>query len=65
VIFKNLSTTVLYEGKTREITIGNFERTFKNTIDPLDPDDIRPIENTLIDLGPVLREEIIMAIFNQ
>ncbi|GAB0175013.1 MAG: hypothetical protein HHAS10_08920 [Candidatus Altimarinota bacterium] len=64
VIFKNLATTILYEEKKYSISIGNFERTFKNYIDPLDPDDIRPIENTLIDLGPVLREEIIMATYS-
>lgn len=64
VIFKNLSTTIIYEGKKYPIAIWNFERTFKNYLDPLDPDDIRPIENSLIDLGPVLREEIIMATYN-
>ncbi len=64
VIFKNLSTKIEYEGKIHSITIWNFERTFKVHIDPLDPDDIRPIENTLIDLGPVLREEIIMATYS-
>ena len=65
VVFKNLSTRVLYETREHDVTIGNFERTFKTHLDPLDPDDIRPIENTLIDLGPVLRKEIIMSIYNQ
>jgi hypothetical protein len=50
VIFKDLRTQIEYEGKEHAIHIGNFERTFKVFIDPLDPDDIRPIENSLIDL---------------
>ena len=64
VIFKDLRTQIEYEGKEHAIHIGNFERTFKVFIDPLDPDDIRPIENSLIDLWPVLLEEIIMATYN-
>ncbi len=64
VIFKDLSTKIEYEWKKHSISIGNFERTFKSNIDPLDPDDIKPIENSLIDLWPVLREEIIMATYN-
>lgn len=64
VIFKNLSCKVRYEGKEHEVKIWNFERTFKTKMDLLDPDDIRPIENTLIDLWPVLREEIIMSLYN-
>lgn len=62
IVFENLTTTVVYEGRNYPITIGNFSRTFKTHIDPLlDPDDIRPIENTIVDLSGVLREEIIMA----
>lgn len=63
VLFKDLSTGIEYDGKKHEIKIGDFERTFKSHPDPSDPDDIRPIENTLIDLTPVLREEIIMATY--
>jgi hypothetical protein len=61
VIFENLDTTIEYEDISHEIHISKFERTFKSFLDPLDPDDIRPIENTMIDLGPIIREEIIMA----
>ena len=46
------------------IHISGFARTFQSHIDPLkDGDDVRPIENggLLIDLAPVIREEIIMA----
>jgi hypothetical protein len=64
VLFKNLNCTVVYEGKKQNVSLGNFERTFKTHLDPEDPDDIRPIENTLIDLWPVLREEIIMSVYN-
>jgi hypothetical protein len=63
VIFDSLSTTVKYEGKKYTIAVGHFERTYKTHLDPLDPDDIRPIENNMIDLAPVLREEIIMATY--
>ncbi len=64
VIFDSLSTEVLYEGSRHPVELSEFERTFKTHIDPLDdPDDIRPIENggKMIDLWPVIREEIIMA----
>jgi hypothetical protein len=61
IVFENLDTIVTYEGMTHEIHISKFERTFKSSLDPLDPDDIRPIEDAMIDLGPVIREEIIMA----
>lgn len=64
VIFENLSTEVTYENRKHSIQISWFERTFKTHIDPLeDADDVRPIENggQSIDLGPILREEIIMA----
>lgn len=61
VVFKNLDTEVQYEWISHPVHISEFERTFKSSLDPLDPDDIRPIENMMIDLGPVLREEIIMA----
>lgn len=54
---------MIYENQKHIIHISGFERTFKAHIDPLeDPDDVRPIENggQTIDLGPVIREEIIM-----
>ena len=44
------------------VEIGNFERTWKNFIDPLsDADDVNKIEGGNIDLGPIIREELIMA----
>jgi hypothetical protein len=61
VFFENLDTSVEYDGVPHVIHIEKFERTFKSYVDPIDPDDIRPIEHNMIDLGPVLREEIIMA----
>ena len=61
VIFKNLDSEVEYEWITHHIHLSEFERTFKSSLDPLEPDDIRPVENSMIDLGPVIREEIIMA----
>jgi hypothetical protein len=61
VIFENLDTSVIYEDMTHDVHISKFERTFKSSVDLLDPDDIRPIEDSMIDLGPVIREEIIMA----
>lgn len=63
VIFEQLSTTVIYEGKKHPISVEKFERQWKTRIDPLDPDDIRRIEADSIDLTPVLREEIIMATY--
>lgn len=64
VIFDNLSTEVIYEDRKHPIQISGFERTFKTHLDPLeDPDDVRQIGNggQTIDLGPIIREEIIMA----
>ncbi len=62
VIFNALSTTVEYEKKKYPIHVSNFERIFKTHLDPLDADDIKPIKNNTIDLTPVIREEIIMAL---
>lgn len=64
VIFDSLTTEVSYEWMKHRVDIAGFERAFKAHIDPLeDGDDVRPIENgwQMIDLGPVIREEIIMA----
>ena len=64
VIFDSLKSTVIYDWMSYPIEIAGFERAFKNHIDPLiDGDDVRPIENgwQMIDLAPVIREEIIMA----
>jgi uncharacterized metal-binding protein YceD (DUF177 family) len=64
VIFHDLSTEIEYEGKISKVAIGNFERTFKTQLDPLDPDDVQKIENAMIDLSPVIREELIMATYS-
>lgn len=61
VHFSDLNTEVEYEWLHHSIDIHSIEREYKNYLDPLDPDDIRPIENESIDLTPVIREEIIMA----
>jgi hypothetical protein len=44
--------------------MGQIERTFNKVYDPLAPDDIGTIDmkNATIDLGKVIREEIIMAV---
>ncbi len=67
VVFENLRTEVLYDGKMHSIQIGNFDRTWKKIIDPLlDDDDIRKIDmrSMTIDLAPVIREEIIMTCYS-
>ena len=64
-IVENLKVKVEYEGKTHEIEIPRFERTFRTDRDPLAPDDVKFVnkKNMTIDLGEVLREEIIMATY--
>lgn len=64
VIFDTLTTEVRYDDHTYPVNISGFERTWKSHVDPLeDGDDVRAIENggQIIDLAPVIREEIIMA----
>ena len=66
VVFDNLKTEVLYEDKIHEVSIGNFERTWKKEINPkTDDDDIRQLDtrSMTIDLAPVIREEIVMACY--
>ena len=62
-IFSDFSTKIKYENKISKITIPEFERIWKTDIDPLDGDDVNPIntKNMSIDLKDVIREEIIMA----
>jgi hypothetical protein len=64
VLFDSLTTTVVYEERKHTVSIGHFERTYKTHVEALDPDDIRPIADNMIDLTPVLREEIIMATYS-
>ncbi len=65
VLFHDLATEVEYEWAKHTIHISAFDREYKSNLDPLmDPDDIRPIEKWMIDLTPILREEIIMATYS-
>jgi hypothetical protein len=60
-----LKATVEYDGKKQVIDEGVFDRTWKMHLEPGDPDDIREIgSGNTVDLGPVIREEIIMACHN-
>ncbi len=63
VTWSHLKTTVVYEWKKQSINIGEFDRTWKIQKDKEDPDDIGEIDmkSQTIDLGPIIREEIIMA----
>lgn len=62
-IVENLRVKACYEGNVRQIDIPRFERTFKTEYDPLVADDVKFVnkKHMTIDLGMVLREEIIMA----
>ncbi|MBP9779674.1 hypothetical protein KBD33_03585 [Candidatus Gracilibacteria bacterium] len=64
VLFRKFHTEVRYEGMRHIVEIPHFARTWKTQVDPLlDGDDVRGIDtrSMTIDLGPVIREEIIMA----
>jgi hypothetical protein len=65
VICKNLKTQVVYDGRSHDVSIGEFEREFKLKREPGDPDDIGEIDShgMTVDLAPILREEIIMACY--
>jgi hypothetical protein len=66
VTWNYLTTTVEYEGKKQKIELSTFDRTWKTHLEDWDPDDISEINirTQTIDLGPVIREEIIMACCN-
>ncbi|MBX9809939.1 hypothetical protein K2X92_06120 [Candidatus Gracilibacteria bacterium] len=66
VTWNHLKTTVEYEGKKQIINLGEFDRTWKIQRETGDPDDISEIDmrTQTIDLGPIIREEIIMACHN-
>jgi hypothetical protein len=57
---------VEYEGKKESIDLAPFDRTWKIKLEKWDPDDISEIDmrSQTIDLGPVIREEIIMECCN-
>ena len=61
-ILRGFEGKALYEGKEEKFSMGQIERTFNRVYDPLAPDDIGTIDmkNATIDLGKVIREEIIM-----
>ncbi len=61
-----LKGTVEYEWKRESISLKDFDRTWKTHLDKWDPDDLYEIDmkNHTIDLGPIIREEIIMACHN-
>lgn len=64
IILKNLSCIAIYEGNSYEVEIRNVERTFLKECSETMPDDINPInmKSASINLGKVLREEILMQI---
>ncbi|MBC7503962.1 hypothetical protein H7169_03245 [Candidatus Gracilibacteria bacterium] len=66
VSWSYLRTTVEYEGKREIIDLSPFDRTWKIKLKVGDPDDISEIDmrTQTIDLGPVIREEIIMECCN-
>ena len=66
VTWNYLRATVEYEGKKDVLSLDTFDRSWKNHLEPGDPDDIYEVDmrNHSIDLGPVIREEIIMACCN-
>jgi hypothetical protein len=66
VTWNHLNTTVEYEGKKQVINLSEFDRTWKIEREAWDPDDISEIDmrTQTIDLGPIIREEIIMACHN-
>lgn len=61
VHFEDLMTKIQYEWVPYDIHISAIDREFRVHLDPLEPDDIRPIEHDSIDLSPILREELIMS----
>lgn len=65
--WSDFSTRVKYENITTDIKIDAFERTWKLNPDKNDPDDIKSInkKDMTIDIGEVIREEIIMYCCNE
>ncbi len=66
VTWNYLNTTVEYEWKKHILNLWTFDRIWKIQKDANDPDDISEIDmrTQTIDLGPIIREEIIMACHN-
>ncbi|MDD2745182.1 MAG: hypothetical protein PHU93_01470 [Candidatus Gracilibacteria bacterium] len=63
-IIKNLSGKVLYETYEYDVEIKSVERTFMKEYSESLPDDINPIniKGATINLGKVLREELLMQV---
>ena len=63
VLFEKLDTRVRYEWSDHTVHIARFDRQWKKKKELLDADDIYEIDShsMMIDLAPVIREEIIMA----
>jgi uncharacterized metal-binding protein YceD (DUF177 family) len=62
VVFQTLQAEVEYEWETHSISLTDVDRTFRETYDPLAPDDIKFIDKGHIDLKEILYEEILIAI---
>lgn len=62
VLFEQLAADVRYEDEIHTVCLSDVSRTFKETYDPIAPDDIKFVEHGQIDLKEVLYEEILMAI---
>ena len=62
VVFEILQTEVEYEGQIHNISFTDVSRTFRETYDPLAPDDIKFIDKGKIDLKEILYEEILITI---
>lgn len=62
----NISKLPWNTNEKHNISISSFDRIWKNRLEEWDPDDISEIDtrNHTIDIGPVIREEIIMACHN-
>ncbi len=65
--FTDLHTRVKYENITTDVSLESFERIWKLKPTKNDPDDIKPInkKDMTIDIGEVIREEIIMYCCNE
>lgn len=64
LIIKDLTGLFVYEALPYEVEISDAERTFMKEWNESLPDDINPInlKHATVDLGKVLREEILMQI---
>lgn len=63
-IIKNLACKIVYETYEYDVEISYVERTFMKELSDSIPDDINPVDvkRASINLGKVLREELLMQI---